>query len=73
MTHKDLSDLQALLGSAEKQVEALGDGSVEAMEIKEALHGVLAIVAVHRIRTEMRNSNPPFEVSYPRTGNSVAG
>lgn len=73
MTHKDLSDLQALLGSAEKQVEALGDGSVEAMEIKEALSGVLAIVAVHRIRTEMRASNPPFDVTYPRTGSNVAG
>ena len=73
MTHKDLSELQALLGSAEKHVTALGDGSVEALEIKEALDGVLAIVAVHRIRAEMRNSNPPFEVSYPRTGNSIPG
>ena len=73
MTHKDLSDLQALLGSAEKQVLSLGDGSVEAMEIKEALDGVLAIVAVHRIRAEMRTSKPPFEVTYPRLGNRMAG
>ena len=46
----------------------MSDGSVEAGEIKSALEGLLAIVAVHRIRAEMRNSKFPFEVKYPRDG-----
>ena len=66
MTPKELSQLQLLLEPAEKRLQTLRTASLEAAEIAHALDAALAIVAVHRIRAEIQNSNSPFEVKYPR-------
>ena len=66
MSYKELTELQLLLEPAEKRLQALRNGSVEAAEIATALDATLAMIAVHRIRSEIRNSAAPFEVKYPR-------
>jgi hypothetical protein len=62
VSHKDLSQLQSMLGAIQRRFGEVRDKSEEAGEIAAALDALQSTVAVHRIRAEIKNSKDPFDV-----------